>query len=193
MMVPVMADLLASERFHAWTEAVNKNPGWVDSSGKKSNEGLVRILGVYYTSACLVAVIEKKAMSVALQPAVRQLRLEFNQGLMSAWSPEGLVFPENSQLWIFPTRARQPFQFSCDMDDGSLRWVCITSCIGDRCGPIGWDGDPQSSIYRPWEHLNDAGPLRDNGVLVGRVGVHNIRGEERFFVAESDSVHTKES
>lgn len=184
MIVPFFDDLRSSQAFQAWLTAVKTNPGWQEADGKKSNAGLIRVFGVCATPAGIVVALEHQALAVSGTPEVVSVQLEFNFGTMMHWQAEQVSLPSNCRAWVYSgdmPKKDYRFQFSCQMSDGSKQWACITSVIGDRCGPIGWQ-DPRENKYRPWEHRREGDSLRDNGCLVGGVWVDNTKGAEAYRV-----------
>lgn len=113
---------LASERFHSWIEAVNRYEGWDGDEADKANEGRVRVYGVCNFGNGIAAILPQRAMTIEGSPEIRSVTLEFNQGAMTRWRPQGVDLPENAELWIWDGEPRDRFQFSMEMSEGDDCW-----------------------------------------------------------------------
>lgn len=113
---------LASERFRSWIESVNRYEGWEGDEANKANEGRVRIYGVCNLGDGIAVILPRRALTIEGEPEIRSVTLEFGQGPMTRWCPQGVDLPENAQLWIWSGESRNRFQFSMQMSEGDNCW-----------------------------------------------------------------------
>ncbi len=113
---------LASERFRTRVAAVNSNEGWQGTEADKANAGRVRVYGVCNLGTGIAVILPRRAMTVEGTPELRTVTLEFGQGSMTRWRPEGLTLPENAELWLWSGSQQARFQFSFTMSAGANCW-----------------------------------------------------------------------